>query len=56
MCVCGHRAQKVGKGMKAVLEEKGIHAAGKNAEWMHKELASHPDFKHELNMIEHSGT
>ena len=47
------RGQKVAKGMKAVLEERRISTAGKNAEWMCKELASHPDFKHEMNMIEH---
>ena len=40
--------QKVAKGMKAVLEERRISTAGKNAEWMRKELASHPDFKHGL--------
>ena len=47
------RRQKVEKGMKAVLEERGINTAGKNAQWMHKELASHPDLKHEMNMTEH---
>ena len=40
--------QKVAKEMKAVLEERRISTAGKNAEWMRKELASHPDFKHGL--------
>ena len=47
------RGQKVPKVMKAVLEERGINTAGKNVEWMRKELASQPDFKHEMNMIEH---
>ena len=47
------RRQKVEKGMKAVLEERGINTAGKNAQWMCKELASHLDFKHDMNMIEH---
>ena len=47
------RGEKVAKGMKAVLEERRINTNGKNAEWMRKELAGHPDFKHEMNMIEH---
>ena len=46
------RGEKVAKGMKAVLEERRINTNGKNAEWMRKELAGHPDFKHEMNMIE----
>ena len=42
----------VPKGMKIVLEERGISTAGKNAQWMRNELARHPDFKNEMNMIQ----
>ena len=38
--------------MKIVLEERGISTAGKNAQWMRNELARHPDFKNEMNMIQ----
>lgn len=38
--------------MKLVLEECEVSTAGKNADWMRKELASHPDFKNEKNMVE----
>ena len=43
---------KVAKGMKAILEEWGISTVGKNAEWMRNELAGHPDFRNEMNMVE----
>ena len=46
------RGEKIPKGMKMVLEERGVSTAGKNADWMRKELASHPDFKNEKNMVE----
>ena len=44
--------QKVAKGMKMVLEERGISTAGKNGNWMRETLKEHPDFKHEKSMIE----
>ena len=43
----------VPKGMRVVLVERGTSTAGKNPEWMHKELASHRDIKHDMNLIEH---
>ena len=46
------RGEKVAKGMKIVLKERGVSMAGKNADWMCKELASHSDFKNEKNMVE----
>ena len=46
------RGEKIAKGMRMVLEERGVSTAGKNADWMRKELASHPDFKNEKNMVE----
>lgn len=45
------RGEKIAKGMKLILEERGISTAGKNADWMHKELSSHPDLKNEKNMV-----
>ena len=47
------RGEKVAKGMKLVLEERGVSTLGKNGEWMRTQLASHPDFKHQKSMIEH---
>ena len=41
------RGEKIPKGMKMMLEEHVVSTAGKNGEWMRKELASHPDFKNE---------
>ena len=38
--------------MKTVLEERGISTVGKNANWMHQELANHHDFKNEMSMVE----
>ena len=38
--------------MKTVLEEWRISTVGENAEWMRNELASHPHFKNEMNMVE----
>ena len=46
------RGDKIPKSMKSILEERGISTAGRNDDGMRKELASHPDFKNELNMIE----
>ena len=46
------RGEKVAKGMKNVLEERGVSTTGRNGDWMRHELASHPDFKHEKCMIE----
>ena len=45
--------EKVAKGMKQVLEERGISTIGKNADWMRETLKEHPDFKNEKSMIEH---
>ena len=44
--------EKVAKGMKRVLEERGVSTNGRNGDWMRTELASHPDFKHEKCTIE----
>ena len=43
------RGEKIPKGMKMVLEERGVSTAGKNSDCMRKELASHADLK---NMVE----
>ena len=44
---------KVAKGMKMVLEERGVSTAGKRANWMRETLAKHFDFRNEKSMIEH---
>ena len=50
--------QKVAKGLKRVLEERGISTDGRNKEWMQSVLSQHIDFKFvpkfhpELNPIE----
>ena len=41
------------KGLKRVLEERGIRTTGMNKQDMQAELASHSDFKDERTMIEH---
>ena len=41
------RGEKVAKGMKNVLEERGVSTTGRNCDWMRHELASHPDLKPE---------
>ena len=45
--------KKVAKGMKMVLEERGVSTAGKGGDWMRKTLGEHFDFKTEKCMIEH---
>ena len=45
--------KKVAKGMKMVLEERGVSTAGKGGDWMRKTLGEHLDFKTEKSMIEH---
>ena len=42
------RGEKIPKGMKMVLEERGVSTAVKNSDWMRKELASHADFKNRI--------
>ena len=37
--------EKIAKGMKIMLEERGISTLEMNGDSMRKELASHPDFK-----------
>ena len=44
---------KVAKGMKMVLEERGVSTAGRKADWMRETLAKHSDFRDEKCMIEH---
>ena len=44
---------KVAKGMKMVLEERGVSTAGRGADWMRETLAKHSDFRDEKSMIEH---
>ena len=44
--------QKVAKGMKRVLEERGISCEGKNKAWMKLTLSQHVDFKFEKSEIE----
>ena len=43
---------KVAKGMKMVLEERGVSTTGKTGDWMRKTLGEHSDFKDEKSMIE----
>ena len=43
---------QVAKGMKRVLEERGISTLGKGADWMRETLAKHADFRDEKSMIE----
>ena len=45
--------RKVAKGLKMVLEERGVSTVGKTADWMRQTLAEHSDFKDEKSMIEH---
>ena len=45
--------KKVAKGMKMVLEERGVSTVGKNGDWMRETLAKHSDFKEEKSMIKH---
>ena len=42
----------VPKGMRAVLEERGINTRNMNADKMREVLGSHPDFKNEKSTIE----
>ena len=41
---------KVGKGLKVVLEERGVSTVGKGADWMRETLAKHSDFRDEKSM------
>ena len=47
------RGEKIAKGMKMVLEERGISTIGKNAGWMRETLAAHPDFRDEKCLVAH---
>ncbi len=42
-----YTGQKVAKGLKRVLEERGISTDGRNKEWMQSVLSQHIDFKFE---------
>ena len=44
--------RKIAKGLKMVLEERGVRTDGKNKEWMKSILAQHPDFRFEKCEIE----
>lgn len=45
------RGEKIAEGMRMVLEERRVSTVEKkNADWMRKELASHPDFKNVKNI------
>ena len=43
---------KVAKGLKMVMEERGVSTVGKGADWMRETLAKHSDFRDEKSMIE----
>ncbi len=43
---------KVAKGLKFVLEERGVSTIGKQKEWMKQQLSQHHDFKFEKSEIE----
>ena len=43
---------KVAKGLKIVLEERGVSTVGKGADWMRETLAKHSGFRDEKSMIE----
>ena len=53
MYYTNHDGRKVAKGMKMVLEERGISTAGKNADWMRETLAKRSNFRDKKSMIEH---
>ena len=46
--------KKVAKGLKMVLEERGVSTVEKTAAWMQQTLAEHFDFKDKKSMIEHT--
>ena len=46
------RDGKVAKGMRMVLEERGVSTVGKGGDWMRQTLAEHSDFKNEKSEIE----
>ena len=47
------RGENIAKGMKMVLEERGISTIRKNASWMRETLAVHPDFRDEKCLVAH---
>ena len=40
------------KGMRAILEERGVNTRGMNGDKIREVLGSHPDFKNEKSSIE----
>ena len=44
--------RKVAKGLKMILESRGISMVGKIAEWMGNTLAQHSDFQDKKSMVE----
>ena len=44
--------RKIAKGMKMVLEERGVSTEGKGGDWMRKQLAEFGDFMNKKSMIE----
>lgn len=44
--------RKIAKGLRMVLEERGVDTQGKMKSWMQKELSQHVDFKFEKSEIE----
>ena len=45
--------KKVAKGMKMVLEERGLSTAGKTGDWMRQTVGQHSNFRDKKSMIEH---
>ena len=48
-----NNAHGIPKGMRLVLEERGINTRNMKADDMRDILSSHPDFQNEKSMIEH---
>lgn len=44
--------RKVGKGLKMVLEKRGVLTLGKTSEWMRKTLGEHAEFRDKKSMVE----
>ena len=43
---------KVAKGLKMVMEERGVSTVGKGADWMRETLAKQSDFRDKKSMVE----
>ena len=46
------RGEKIAKGLKLVLEERGVSTEGRNKQWMQSVLLQHADFRFKKSEIE----